>query len=283
MGILYFSGHCNCTNYDSRIKSKIKILHEEKTSEREIFNNNQTSIIYIIKGVIDISFGIMENYRLSEGDIMLFPPENKLTRQIVSSSRIMILKINENLTLCQKYTLNNLFFEQNMTNLKHTHLQCNSTIKTFFHLFEENINNQLLCTRFLEGKIEELFYYLRAYYSKEELANFTFPLLSANAQFMIFIWKNYRQAHDVKHFAQLAKSSISVFNQKFKAATGKSAGIWLSEQKKQDIYYEIRSGKKNLKEISGEYHFSSTAHLNTFCKKMFGMTPRQLKLQKNQP
>jgi AraC-like DNA-binding protein len=129
----------------------------------------------------------------------------------------------------------------------------------------------------MENNMQELFFYLRAYYGDDELAGFNLPLLGHNAKFMSFIWDNYRNVHNVIEFAQLANCSLTAFKVKFKKVTGMSPSQWLLEQKIRNIYHEITCGQKSLKEISHEYHFSSVSHLGTFCRKNFGSSPGNLK------
>jgi AraC-like DNA-binding protein len=81
----------------------------------------------------------------------------------------------------------------------------------------------------------------------------------------------------VKEFAALANSSLTAFNEKFKKLTGMPPSKWLTGQKAQNVYHDIRSGRKSLKEISYEYQFSSVSHLGSFCKKNFGTSPKKLK------
>lgn len=65
-------------------------------------------------------------------------------------------------------------------------------------------------------KRDELFLYLRAGYTKEELAQFFYPILGRDLDFKDFILTNSRKIFDVKDFATQANMSLSTFNRRFK-------------------------------------------------------------------
>jgi AraC-like DNA-binding protein len=178
---------------------------------------------------------------------------------------------------CDKNALKNLYHDADISKLQHTHLESNEMVRLHLDYLAENVTRGLQCMRFMEMKVLELLCYLRADYDKEQLREFNLPLLGADAQFMDFVWGNYRDVHNVTQFAMKANCSLSAFKVKFKKVTGIPASQWLAERKARNVYHEICCGQKSLKEISAEYHFSSVSHLGTFCRKNFGKSPRHMK------
>jgi AraC-like DNA-binding protein len=278
MDVLYIPEHRWCENYESDKKPVVEIIQDVESFERD---TNNTLIVYLLFGTLSLSYGTVRDYSLTEGDFMLFQPGVKIRGQVKGPVKTLLLRINDRVSLCDKYTLENLYHDLDVTKLRHTHLTSNAIMKAHMYGLAQNIANGLRCIRFMEMKVQELFYYLRAYYPKSELAGFSLPLLSANAGFMDFVWKNYRKAHNVEQFARLANCSLATLETRFKKITGRPAGQWLSEQKARNVYHDICYGQKSLKEISREYHFSSVSHLGTFCRKHFGTTPGNLKSGKD--
>jgi AraC-like DNA-binding protein len=209
---------------------------------------------------------------------MLFPPGISISGGTKKQAKIVVMRIKDyNKSLCDQFTLESLYKDRDMTLLSHTHLESHPMVKALMELLAEIIEQKLLCVRFMTTKVHELFFYLRVYYSDEELAGFNLPLLSADAQFMGFIWENYRKVRNVKEFARMANSSLPAFKVKFKRITGMPPSQWLEKQKIRNVYHEIVCGRKSLKEISMEFYFSSVSHLGTFCHKHFGKTPGDIK------
>ncbi len=263
-----------CANYGTDARPLVEILPPTAHFERDV---SYTFMLYVLKGTVHISYGKTNTYTLNEGNLMLFPPGIKVSGRTCNLSQTMLLRVRDNLSLCDKYTLEMLYRDIDTTKIRHTHLESNMMVQMHMDLFAENICRGLQCVRYMEMKVMELFCYLRADYEKEELQGFNIPLLSADAQFMDFVWRNYRKAHNVSHFAKIANSSPSTFKMKFKKVTGIPASQWMMEQKARNVYHDICCGQKTLKEVSREYHFASDSHLGTFCRKHFGKSPKQLK------
>ena len=254
-------------------------IAELKMSE-EYFEQilKHTLIICVLHGTVNVSYGNVDNYRLTEGQLMLFPPGIKLTGGTCEQGKVLLLRLNDNVSMCDHYTLDTLYNGANMRKLKHTHIESVDMVRQCIHNLADNIANGLRCVRFLEAKILELLCYMRSYYGQEEMQRFNLPLLSANAQFMDFVWKTYREVRNVKEFAVKANCSAGAFNDKFKKITGITPAQWLNEQKARNVYHELCSGRKSLKEISHEYQFSSVSHLGTFCRNKFGKSPRHIRV-----
>ncbi|MDR2910241.1 MAG: helix-turn-helix domain-containing protein [Bacteroidales bacterium] len=273
MNILCIPESRRCENYESDNKSMIEIVRDTKSFEK---NSTHTLIVYILSGEISISYDTVSDYLLSKGDFMLFPPGARIYGKLKSPVKTLLLRINDHISLCDNYTLENLFNDYDITNIKHTHLVSNNIIKAYVTGLVRNIANGLRCVRFMEIKSQELFHYLRAYYPKDQLVGFSLPLLNTDSMFMDLVWKNYRQAHNMKELAQMINCSITKLDTKLKQITGLTAFRWLMEQKAKNIHHDLYYGQKTLKEISFEYHFSSVSHLGTFCRQYLGATPRDL-------
>jgi AraC-like DNA-binding protein len=236
------------------------------------------TVIYVMRGATQVSFGTDGDHRLAQGDIMLFPPGISLIcRPTQNPTTVIMLKARNRIVLCDRFSLENLHQNLNEDPPVHTHLEAHPTIRKFMEQLAEDVSGPMRCFQFMEIKITELFFYLRAFYRHDELARFAQPLLSPDSQFMYFIWNNYRKIRNVTQFALLANCSLSAFKVKFKNATGLSPSQWLSKQKARNVFHEISRGEKSLKEISQEYHFSSVSHLGTFCRKNFGQSPGNIK------
>lgn len=265
-------------NYESENSPIIEVVEQEECLEKDI---NYIFVLYLLHGVLTITCGTIVDHTLTGGDFMLFPPGSRIHVRVDTPVRVMLLRVKGDITLCENYTLENLYCDRDIRPLRHTHLESRRIIRSHMESLAENIDNGLRCVRFLEIKMEEFFYYLRAYYSKDELAGFCLPLLSSDARFMNFIWENYRRIRTVEQFARLANSSPSAFKIKFKKITGKSVSRWILEHKARNVYRDICFDKKSLKDITEEYHFASVSHLGAFCRKHFGKSPSRIRPHKS--
>lgn len=268
-----------CIHYGAEECPVIEMLGPTDGFVRE---THYTFILYMLRGTVCFSYGTVKDYTLPEGGLMLFPPGIRITGHTDDRAQVLLLRIKDAPALCDKYTFESLYLGRDMGTLRHAHLEGNAIVRAGMELLAENIANGLLCVRFMEIKVQELFFYLRAYYTDDELAGFNQPLLGANARFMVFIWQNYRHVRNVEQFARLSNSPLATFKVKFKKVTGMAPSQWLTGQKVRNVYHEIICGQKSLKEISREYHFASVSHLGSFCRKNFGKTPGNMKPGKDQ-
>lgn len=126
-------------------------------------------------------------------------------------------------------------------------------------------------------KREELFLYMRTFYSRKKLAFFFYPVLGCEVDFKDFVLTNYRSMKDVRQFAEAANMTLSTFNRHFKETFGDSAYQWMKANKAEMVRNSIVTTDANFTEIAHEYSFSSSAHLTSFCKKTFGQTPTELR------
>jgi AraC-like DNA-binding protein len=229
-----------------------------------------------MEGTLHLSYGKTDDYTLTEGNLMLFPPGIRVVGRTSPRAQTMLMRIMSS-PPCDRNALKYLYQDADKSQLSHRHLESNGMVKLHLDYLAENVTRGLQCAHFMEIKVQELMCYLRADYGRDELRQFNLPLLSADARFMDFVWANYRDVHNVTQFAEKANCSLSAFKVKFKRVTGIPASQWLAEQKARNVYREICCGHKSLKEISAEYHFSSVSHLGTFCRKNFGKSPKSLK------
>jgi AraC-like DNA-binding protein len=274
-GIFNLHEHLHCRYYDSNGKAAQVITYSENFSKA----NPSTLIVYILNGALSLSYGDTRDYNLSEGDFMLFPPGEEISVKVDDPVTVLALRITGNIALCSEYTLEKLNKAQ-AGEVSHTHLKANRKIEPFIEEWAETIEHGVQCIRFTTIKTEELFFMLRLYYPEEELARFYFPMLGADAQFMNMVWKNYRAAHNTIELASMTNQSVSRLSKEFKRIVGISVGEWMTQRKVQSVHYDLYHGDKSLKEIAAEYHFASPSHLGVFCKKKYGKTPAEIRLQK---
>jgi AraC-like DNA-binding protein len=268
-----------CVNYDSEEYPLVEILGPSDGFEQD---TKHTLLLYTLRGAVYVSYGTLKDYVLAEGCLMLFPPGIRISGRTCAQAKILVVRIRESPSLCDRFSLETIYRTQSdITRLRHCHLEANAEVKTHMEILERDVANGLLCVRFLSVKIQELFFYLRAYYTDDQLAGFNQPLLSPDARFLAFIWSTYRQVHNVTQFAEKANCSLTAFKVKFKKITGMPPSQWLAEQKARNVYHEISCGKKSLKEIGQEYHFASASHLGIFCRKNFGKSPGNLRSGKD--
>lgn len=280
MTLLYVKEHLTCYNYDKSPAPTIQKRTFNKGEEWEI-NTLKNTFIYIEKGEYIFSYAQYNNKSIQAGQMVLIPSETKVNGLFKESATVFLLRLGDIKNLCECFSLDMLLKEEDETdsNLPFL-LDASPKITAFFSLCDSYTSDGLMCRYFLQLKIKELFYLLRAYHTKEDLLRFFHPLLSNDMSFSDFVLHNHKKVRTVNELSQLANYSLSGFQKRFRKVFGVSAYNWMKDKKLKNILHDITNTNKTFKEISSEYSFSSPSHFNDFCKSNFGHTPGELRKNK---
>ena len=239
-----------------------------------------SEIFFILDGRCRITFGPVKNLVLEKSQAILVAVGNHYTMEMLDDCDMFVCRIEPGVQLCETFSLKNLFPEKHKVKRSFSVLEMNERIWSYMNHTVKCLDEGLRCTKFLQMKATELMYMFRAYYSKETLAEFFYPMLNDDLQFARTVLDNCMEVKSKSDLAALTHLSPSRFGAKFKEVFGVSPYRWLLDRKSEKIYYELNYTDKPLKQISEEFHFSSVQHFNDFCKKQFGITPGQIRLPK---
>lgn len=279
MSILYIAEHEQCSNHRDKDKAQIKLFDLKEKQDWDVTMTNNY-IAFVTDGALTFSLGKHIRQRLTKGKIILLPANTNFKGIAETNTTMILMNVQTEKFVCFNFSLESLMTEKinldkDNENLKT--LEMNEVMKDYAHTLTRYIEDGLSCYYFFDIKIKELFYILRGYYNKETLYNFFSPILSNDIVFSNFVQKNYSRVKTVQELANLANYSLSGFVKRFKKVYGTSVSQWMNEQKANQIYQEIKTKNKTLKEISFEHGFSSPTHFNNFCKMHFGSTPGKLR------
>lgn len=210
---------------------------------------------------------------------MVLPAGNNFEATAKQNASILIFRIRAKLELCDAYSIEKLKaeFHESDEFKDIGYLDVDERLTGYLASVTTYIKDGLRCYYLFLIKLKELFFLLRAYYPKDELYHFFYPIISNDTTFSDLVLKNHHKAKTVQELANLVNYSLSGFQKKFKKVFGVPAYQWMNEQRSKSILHEINTNKKSFKEISFEYGFSSPSHFNDFCKINFGDTPGKIR------
>lgn len=277
MELFYKPEHFACYNYDKSQNESLEIL---KRSTGFVIERNliDTEIVFLMEGSFLLSYRNMVKEKINKGKVMLFPPGSHVIAEVTEDVHFIICRVRDVLKLCECMSIERLFNEFQTVSQGFHMLDINERMYDFVDLLVKCVDDGLKCTGYFSTKMKELFFLLRAYYTKEQLAGFISPLLSRDAQFMNLMYRNYRNVSSVQELADLSHYSLSGFKKQFQRVFGTSASEWMSEQKAILIFQDLHNSPLSIKEIAENYGFSSVSAFSTFCSQKFGMPPGKLRL-----
>lgn len=280
MSLLYKNEHLSCSHYATSETICFRVYTVKKGN---IFDQRMladTNLMFLLSGGITLSCNDFKNGQLKAGNFYLLP-KNSITYGVADEdSRIVTCVFSRNIKMCSLFSLQQL---KNFLPVSYvyqfTSLHITPLLNRFFSLLVDCLDMGLGCIHFHQLKRDELFLYLRAFYTKQELACFFYPILGGDMDFKDFVLTNYRAVRDVKEFAEKANMSLSTFNRRFKEAFQTSAHQWILSRKSEAIRLDIQMSNLTFAEIADKYNFSSPNYLVTFCRQHYGMSPYELRLQ----
>lgn len=277
MSIYYLNEHTVCSNYISDFTIGFSFYH---IAEGDFFipsNKKYNCLFFLINGSANLFYdsGI---YKLSTDSIAFIPMTSEFKMQALTDVTIVINYFNKPIDLCEKLALESLvsYIEPKYEN---TILKLNRPLKRFIVTLIDYLNEGISCKHFHEIKEKELFFILRFFYSKKEIASLFAPIISRDLDFKSMVLNNYLDVNSVKELAQSCNYSLSSFNRVFKENFNENPYVWLQNQKLKHIVGKLQNKNVPFSEIIDEFGFSSPGHFTIFCKKHLNQTPTQYRRQ----
>jgi len=266
-----------CYHYDKLENPMIKVIDYEKGTKGKL-EINSNILLMVTKGSGKISFRKFVNKPVENGDILLLPIHTALQFKVEEDATILTFRLQPSIYFCDHFSLEALFERQEKREKKRfIALKINQRITSYIKSLVPCLLDGLNCQYFLDLKMRELFFILRAYNTKWDLAAFFSPMMTENADFYAFVLANYKSVRTVGEFAQKARYSVTGFEKRFRKVFGISAHTWLKEQLAAGLFHEITCTRKSFTEISAMFGFSSSAHLSNFCRMNFGVSPSTIR------
>lgn len=289
MGLFYAEEHKGCCNYSTINTAGFisKTFKQGERLERDVLGSSV--LAFLLKGKIRITCNsfcdIVISNRTGGGKFFLLPQNACCYGVALEDSEMIGCLFSQDMQMCNRYSLSNLQKEleyippKEYVN-KFTILDTIPYIDEFLSFLMKLLAEGLGCVHFHSMKRDELFLLLRAFYPKEDLARLFYPVIGRNMDFKDFVLSHYKEVADIKEFAQLANLSLSTFNRRFKESFQQSAQKWIATRRAEEVLRDIRMTNFTFEELAHRHHFSSASYFASFCKKYYGMTPREVRNSK---
>lgn len=277
MNLLYVDEHVSCSHYLTDIKSgfSIKFLEEAVDFSTERLTSN--CIIFVLDGSVSIVCNEHPLQSIAKGEMILLAKSSHVYGKVEAKSRFVVFMFDHIFHLCSKYSLQNLSAYTEKVTYTFKPFAIVPPIMRFLDMLSECLGDGLNCTYYHEIKSSEILLLYRAYYTKEELAAFFYPLVGNSIDFKTSVMSTYRDVKTVEELAMQLGYGLSNFKKKFKEEFDESAYQWMLKQKSKHIQYKLSFADVDFASIIDEFGFSSPAHFNRFCKTQYGKTPSELR------
>lgn len=281
MIILYKEEHLNCVNYSGNSRAAIVSRSFEKGSFFQEQRTVENELVFVLEGEVEFTFGPYKNSSVKTGQILFLPAASWFSCRAQKDSKVILMRLSPVIRLCDSCSVESVLNESNVdpneSRINPHLLEINTAVDVYLSALKLYVESGLLCHSFFTCKIKELFFLLRAYYRKEELARFFAPARTPDAEFSYSVIKSTHKYKTMKDMASAMNYTVSGFEKRFKRVFGVSGYKWMKEQKTRAILREIAQGDGTFKEMSEKFGFSTPSHFNDFCKQNLGKTPGEIR------
>ena len=277
MKLFYLNEHKSCYNYARCVQEGFQyyIFDEGLEHEEELQND---CILFVLKGSLRLSCNEFQ-FTISEGKMVFVCRESLFSTYSLEKCEVVVALFEGGIWPCQKVSFSELFHLRDVIEYRMEPLEIKDRLYRFLELLECYLKDGANCIHFHEIKIKELFWSMRFYYSKKELAGFFYMIIGRSQDFRNKVLNNYKRCKTVKELASTCGISLSAFKRQFLAEFGKTPAIWMEEQLVREIKYKLSVTDIPLGSIVYELNFSSLAHFSRFCKRCLGCSPKEWREQ----
>lgn len=156
-------------------------------------------------------------------------------------------------------------------------LKISAELQFFLGASKSYLTDAKICKELLSFKQKELSFILSHCYTDYELSMLVYPLSKYTDSFQYFVLKNHLKMKTVEEFAKLGGYSTTTFRRIFTSVFHQPVYEWMLERRKEGIVYDLQQTDATISEICFKYGFESLPHFSNFCKKNFGVSPRNLR------
>ena len=286
MNVLHKNEHLKCYNYDYREKPQIEVLKISSGQTKEI-TINRSEIVFFINGGVRFIFSDLPDLPVCEGttgEFLFLPAGEKYDVTAISDSCVIIFRLNKAINLCENFMMEKLFEQEssadNPRSVRDELVTTLDIIPPLWHFLNgvsDCIEDGIRCRSFFETKIKELLMLMRMYYTKEQLYDFFYLILSADTAFSEYVRMKWDQYPSIEELAKSMHYTRRQFTTRFIKVFGMNPRRWMMEVRANKVFNDITSTRKQFKRIAADNMFYSDTYFTKFCKNMLGGTPSQVR------
>lgn len=274
--LLYVNEHRSCRNYINQVELGFKYIE----LEHEIFTTKECAcwnyLLIFLEGEFVISQDQFKRRTFSPGTMVLLPKMSKFSARGSSGAKLVSLSFDAPPGSCDMFLLQSLSDICETIEYDFQATEVRYPFAPFLEVLIFSLKNGMSCGHLHELMAKELFFLIRGFYTKKEIAGLFFPIIGPDFLFKKTVIENYQKADNVESLIDISGMCRSRFFTKFKKVFGMTAKQWIVKQRNREILDEAMRPGITVKELMVKFMFDSQAHFTNYCKHHFGFTPKQL-------
>ena len=208
--------------------------------------------------------------------MVLIPRAATFSGRVIQSAKWLQMTFSLPHSGCDRLVLEGYQSYCSMIDYDFQPLDIREPLTKFIDLMIFYLRSGMNCGHLHEMKHAELFFSLRGFYKKEEIATLFYPLIGKPLSFREQIAKWQNQEHSLTQLAADLNMSQIAFLRKFKEEFNETYFRWEMRRKCDLILADMTIPNITIKEVMSRHGFYAAPNFNRFCKTNFGCTPTEL-------
>lgn len=277
MDKIFYTQECDFCSKEN--DSEFALIKLEEQSEHPSFFEDKSHIIFSLEQDVTVVFDSGETVNLPARHLYHIKKGSKYSLHAKSAAEVLILTFSRIDYYCRKRKYvsrvdENIIFSENV---KPQVLLMEYPLVNFTESVRYYLNASLLCPFIQDLKRKELSILFKELYTYVQIESIILELYSNSKDFKSQIRYYLPKIKTVNEFAQLCGYSRKTFERMFKEHFGMNPSQMILRQKKEKTLAMLADSNIPIKVIVANLGFASASHLNTFCRKEFGVTPSVLR------
>ena len=266
--------HLSCHHYATQAYTGWILVNG---SEQQLYQGETEyhSVLFCIQGSARLASGD-DLCELQVGQMKFIPRGSAVHAYLSSDGELLSAYFDVIDFLCDKISLQQLKELKETVAYNPNPLEVRGAIPSMLTTLKVYLQDKALCAYLHELKVKELFWNLRAYYSREELAAFLSPVLGVS-KFHNEVINAFTCNIRVADLAERVYMATSTFYKQFREEFGEPPEQWIRTQSNKQILFLIQDYDLTIGEIATRLSFGSLSSFSRYCSKNFGYAPTALR------
>lgn len=274
--LLYIGEHRSCKNYLEQVEFGFKYIElEQETFIREE-RSASNYLLMFLDGEFTISQDQFNTRTFNAGTMVLLPKMSTFNGWGSSGAKLVCLSFELPPRSCDMFILQSLSGICGTIKYDFQATEIHYPLMPYLEVLTLCLKSGMSCKYLHELMEKELFFLIRGFYTKEEIASLFYPIIGEDFYFKKMIMENYQQVASIESLISISNMGRSSFFTKFRNVFGMTAKQWIVKQRNRRILDEARRPGITVKELMAKFMFDSQPAFTFYCKQHFGCTPKLL-------
>lgn len=275
--LFYLDEHINCNNFLHDVETGFT-YHEEK--EGGVLDNELSQtynhLLFFLEGACTLSCDEFHGRTIHEGEMILIPRSSSFHGKANKTTKWLQMTFALPHSGCDRLVLEGYQSYCGAIQYNFQPLAIREPLTYFIDLMVFYLRSGMNCAHLHAMKHAELFFSLRGFYTKEEIATLFYPIIGRPLSFREQIQKWQDKEHSLMQLAEECNMSQMAFLKRFKEEYNETYFRWEMRRKCDRILADMTIPDITIKEVMSRHGFCAAPNFNRFCRTNFGCTPSEL-------